>query len=115
MMSLMEAALATGGTALGGNPRLEGVSTDSRTMASGELFIALRGENFDGHEFVEAAAARGAAAAMVEAAWAEGRSLACRRWRWPTRAWRSAPSAPGGAPASRCRWSASPAATARPR
>ena len=76
MMSLMEAALATGGTALGGNPRLEGVSTDSRTVASGELFIALRGERFDGHEYVEAAAARGAAAAMVEAAWAEGRSLA---------------------------------------
>ena len=76
MMSRMEAALATGGTALGGNPRLEGVSTDSRTVASGELFIALRGERFDGHEYVEAAAARGAAAAMVEAAWAEGRSLA---------------------------------------
>ncbi len=76
MMSLMEAALATGGTALGGNPRLEGVSTDSRTVASGELFIALRGERFDGHEYVEAAAARGAAAAMVEAAWAEGSSLA---------------------------------------
>ena len=76
MMSLMEAALATGGTALYGNPRFEGVSTDSRTVASGELFIALRGERFDGHEYVEAAAARGAAAAMVEAAWAEGRSLA---------------------------------------
>ncbi len=72
MMSLMEAALATGGTALGGNPRLEGVSTDSRTIASGELFVALRGERFDGHDFVAAAAARGAAAAMVDQVWAEG-------------------------------------------
>jgi UDP-N-acetylmuramoyl-tripeptide--D-alanyl-D-alanine ligase len=74
MMSLMEAALATGGTALGGNPRIEGVSTDTRTIASGELFIALKGENFDGHEFVEAAAERGAAAAMVDQDWAAGRS-----------------------------------------
>jgi UDP-N-acetylmuramoyl-tripeptide--D-alanyl-D-alanine ligase len=73
MMSLMEAALATGGMAVGGNPRIEGVSTDSRTLASGELFIALRGERFDGHAFVEAAAERGAAAVMVDAAWAEGR------------------------------------------
>ncbi len=74
MMGLMEAALATGGTALNGNPRIEGVSTDSRTIASGELFIALKGENFDGHAFVEAAAARGAAAAMVSQGWAAGRS-----------------------------------------
>ena len=74
MMSLMEAALATGGTALHGNPRIEGVSTDTRTIASGELFIALKGENFDGHEFVEAAAGRGAAAAMVDQDWAAGRS-----------------------------------------
>lgn len=72
MMSLMEAALATGGTALGGNPRLEGVSTDSRTIASGELFVALKGERFDGHDFVAAAAGRGAAAAMVGQDWAGG-------------------------------------------
>ncbi|MDT3736651.1 MAG: UDP-N-acetylmuramoyl-tripeptide--D-alanyl-D-alanine ligase [Denitratisoma sp.] len=74
MMSLMEAALATGGTALYGNPRFEGVSTDTRTIASGELFIALKGGNFDGHEFVGAAAERGAAAAMVDRDWAAGRS-----------------------------------------
>jgi UDP-N-acetylmuramoyl-tripeptide--D-alanyl-D-alanine ligase len=74
MMSLMEAALATGGTAVNGNPRIEGVSTDTRTIASGELFVALKGEHFDGHEFVEAAAAHGAAAAMVDQDWAAGRS-----------------------------------------
>ncbi len=76
MMSLMEAALATGGTALNGNPRIEGVSTDTRTLASGELFIALKGEHFDGHEFIEAAAGRGAAAAMVNAEWADAHALA---------------------------------------
>jgi UDP-N-acetylmuramoyl-tripeptide--D-alanyl-D-alanine ligase len=79
MMNLMEAAIATGatgGTALRGNPRIEGVSTDSRTIASGELFIALKGEHFDGHAFVEAAAARGAAAAMVNQDWAQDRTPA---------------------------------------
>ena len=71
MMELFEAALATGGTALGGNPRIEGVSTDTRTVAGGELFIALKGERFDGHDFVQAAIGRGAAAVMVERDWAE--------------------------------------------
>ena len=43
-----------------------GVSTDSRSLAAGELFIALRGEHFDGHAYVEAAFKRGACAAIVE-------------------------------------------------
>ncbi len=46
--------------------RPSGVSTDSRSTAPGELFIALRGEQFDGHDYVEAALARGACAALVE-------------------------------------------------
>src|SRR5437763_5719639 len=45
------------------------VSTDSRTLKPGELFVALRGENFDGHNFVESAAQSGAAGAIVEPAW----------------------------------------------
>ena len=75
MMSLMEAALATGGTALHGNPHIEGVSTDTRTLASGVLFIALKGERFDGHDFVAAATERGAAAVMVSREWAEGKTI----------------------------------------
>ena len=35
---------------------IERISTDSRTIKKGELFVALRGENFDGHKFVEATA-----------------------------------------------------------
>jgi UDP-N-acetylmuramoyl-tripeptide--D-alanyl-D-alanine ligase len=42
-----------------------GYSIDSRTIASGELFFAVRGERFDGHDFAEAAFARGAVAAVV--------------------------------------------------
>ena len=49
----------------GGDPLLTGVSTDSRSVNAGELFIALTGENFDGHAFVVLAAERGAAAALV--------------------------------------------------
>jgi UDP-N-acetylmuramoyl-tripeptide--D-alanyl-D-alanine ligase len=45
------------------------VSTDSRTLKRGELFVALRGENFDGHNFVESAAKAGAAGAIVESNW----------------------------------------------
>jgi len=45
------------------------VSTDSRTLQPGDLFVPLRGENFDGHRFVEQAAERGAAGAMVEESW----------------------------------------------
>src|SRR6266550_7362417 len=52
-----------------GQVSVDKVSTDSRTVKRGELFVALRGENFDGHQFVEAAASAGAAGAMVETTW----------------------------------------------
>jgi UDP-N-acetylmuramoyl-tripeptide--D-alanyl-D-alanine ligase len=45
------------------------ISTDSRTLREGDLFVPLRGANFDGHKFVEQAAERGAAGAMVEENW----------------------------------------------
>jgi UDP-N-acetylmuramoyl-tripeptide--D-alanyl-D-alanine ligase len=45
------------------------VSTDSRTIKRGELFVALRGENFDGHNFIDAVATSGAAGAIVDFNW----------------------------------------------
>ena len=60
-----EAAAATGGRN-SGNWVASGVSIDSRSIDYGELFIALRGPNFDGHDFVAAAFKAGAAAALVE-------------------------------------------------
>ena len=42
------------------------VSTDTRTIGPGCLFIALRGESFDGHKFLNHAAAAGAVAAVVD-------------------------------------------------
>lgn len=63
-----ELAAATGGRWTGTPPAsVEGVSTDTRTLPAGSLFVALRGERFDGHAFLADAAARGAAAAVVDA------------------------------------------------
>ncbi len=59
-----EAARATGGVAVG-DWRASGVSIDSRTLAPGDLFVALVGEQRDGHAFVADALSRGAAAAVV--------------------------------------------------
>ncbi|MCM8596556.1 UDP-N-acetylmuramoyl-tripeptide--D-alanyl-D-alanine ligase [Accumulibacter sp.] len=66
-MDLFSAARATAGQLLGENVSFCGVSTDSRSIAAGELFVALTGERFDGHDYVGAARERGAAAAVVEA------------------------------------------------
>src|SRR3989442_10928976 len=52
-----------------GNLSVDKVSTDSRTLKRGELFVALRGENFDGHKFIEPAAKAGAAGAIVDLDW----------------------------------------------
>src|SRR6184192_2288491 len=52
-----------------GKTLIERISTDSRTIKKGELFVALRGENFDGHKFVEATAEAGAAGAIVDLKW----------------------------------------------
>ncbi|MDX5464073.1 MAG: Mur ligase domain-containing protein, partial [Alphaproteobacteria bacterium] len=59
-----EMAAATGGR-IGADVTVTGVSIDTRTLAPGDLFVALEGENRDGHAFVADALARGAAAAMV--------------------------------------------------
>jgi UDP-N-acetylmuramoyl-tripeptide--D-alanyl-D-alanine ligase len=66
MMSLREAATAIGARVQGKDIVFESVSTDSRTLARNALFVALRGERFDGHQFIKAAREQGAAAAMVD-------------------------------------------------
>ena len=66
MMSLAEAAAAMQGRQAGADVAFSGVSTDSRSVARGELFVAIRGERFDGHDFIDTAKARGAAAALVD-------------------------------------------------
>jgi len=56
---------APGADAPGADASFTSVSTDTRTLEAGALFVALRGPNFDGGEFVAAAAARGAIGALV--------------------------------------------------
>jgi UDP-N-acetylmuramoyl-tripeptide--D-alanyl-D-alanine ligase len=46
----------------------DGVSTDSRNVSVGNLFVALRGERFDAHDFLKEVAAKGVAAVVVERA-----------------------------------------------
>ena len=41
--------------------KFAGVATDTRSLAAGSLFVALSGERFDGHDFIEAAVRQGAA------------------------------------------------------
>ncbi len=70
-----ELAAATGGRWVEAGPQVvEGVSTDTRIVAPGALFVALRGERFDAHEFLGEAATRGAAAAVVLEERAQGAS-----------------------------------------
>src|SRR5262249_27008304 len=57
--------LATGGAAPGGDS-VVGISTDTRTLVPGGVFVALQGERFDGHAHLLAAFAGGARVALVE-------------------------------------------------
>ncbi|MCX7628380.1 MAG: UDP-N-acetylmuramoyl-tripeptide--D-alanyl-D-alanine ligase [Methylophilaceae bacterium] len=65
MMLLSEAAQATSGDLRGPDLRFLGVTTDSRLVTGGDLFVALHGTRFDGHDFVAQCFERGAVAAMV--------------------------------------------------
>ena len=60
-----EAEMATGGKASGPWEAMD-VSIDSRTLVPGDLFIAVKGPNFDGHEFSAAAIAAGASAVVID-------------------------------------------------
>lgn len=66
-VSLDSVCRSINGRIIEGNDKhiITGVTTDSRTVAAGSLFIALSGEKFDGHDFVTAALAQGARAAVV--------------------------------------------------
>jgi UDP-N-acetylmuramoyl-tripeptide--D-alanyl-D-alanine ligase len=75
ILTLAEAAIGAGAVleapasvANAGALSVSGYSIDSRTVSPGELFFAVRGERLDGHDFVAAALARGAAAAVVSRA-----------------------------------------------
>ena len=62
-----DAIVAAGGSAeYSGDVRFYGLGTDSRNIQAGQLFVALKGPNFDGHAFVRAALEQGASAVLTE-------------------------------------------------
>ena len=68
MMTLGEAARLVPGARLVGDPQtaIARVHSDTRSLAAGDLFVALRGERFDAHDFLPAARGQGAVAALAE-------------------------------------------------
>ncbi len=69
-----------------GNPRVRGCSIDSRTVKPEELFFAIKGPRFDGHNYLGEVAEKGAAGAVVSGALVEGLDLPHVRVPSPTRA-----------------------------
>ena len=65
MSTLAAAADSMHGTLHGSDITFDGVSTDTRTLQQGELFVALQGPNFDGRDYVGQARDKGAVAAVV--------------------------------------------------
>ena len=67
VLHVLEVLRATAGRLLSGDASMAftGVSIDSRTLKSGELFVAIRGDRFDGHDFLVQAKAAGAAGVLV--------------------------------------------------
>ncbi len=72
MMDTASAARAVAGQMIGQSVVFARVTTDSRALHPGDLFVALAGENFDGHDFVATALEQGAAAALVASSRAAG-------------------------------------------
>ena len=67
MLDLAAAAQAIGARHRGANATFYRVTTDSRDLRPGDLFVGIRGERFDGQTFADQALSAGAAAVMVEA------------------------------------------------
>jgi len=65
MMSLSAIAVWTHGRLFGADAAVTGVAIDTRKLQSGDLFVAIKGERVDGHDYLAEAAARGAVAALV--------------------------------------------------
>lgn len=65
-LSLSQLTEALQGRLVGADARFDGVSIDSRKIAPGQLFVALAGPRFDGHDYLDEVAAKGAVAALVE-------------------------------------------------
>ena len=77
MMLLSKVAQVLGGELVGQDIEFDAVSTDSRSINTGDLFVALHGDKFDGSQYVSLAAEKGAVAALVNAESYHGETMPC--------------------------------------
>ncbi|MDD2898080.1 MAG: UDP-N-acetylmuramoyl-tripeptide--D-alanyl-D-alanine ligase [Desulfuromonadaceae bacterium] len=76
MFTVNEIAGSTGGRIIGSTVgKVTAISTDSRSVAVGELFVPLRGERFDGHTYIQDVADRGVHVILAEEVWLKGHPL----------------------------------------
>jgi len=76
MLTINEIATATNGRIIGhASGEVTAVSTDSRTVAPGELFVALRGDRFNGHDFIADVCAKGISVVIAEDQWLKGNAV----------------------------------------
>ncbi len=88
MMTVQAAARALQAEWAGEDKWFDRVSTDSRAVMPGDLFIALMGDKFDGHSFVAEVMEKGAAAALVQMDWVQKtRSQDSLLFWWKIRGW----------------------------
>ena len=66
MMTMSELEAVVNGKRIGANSGIMSIGSDSRQVVGGELFVALRGEQYDGHQFVTEALRKGAIGALVD-------------------------------------------------
>jgi UDP-N-acetylmuramoyl-tripeptide--D-alanyl-D-alanine ligase len=76
MFTFSDIVTATGGRIIGpATGKVSGVSTDSRSIAAGELFVPLRGENFDGHAFIPDMAGKSVTVFLAHESWLKENSV----------------------------------------
>jgi len=76
MFTIHDIADATGGRIIGcDTDEVGGISTDSRSVSSSELFVPLSGANFDGHDYLAAVAGQGVQTVLASDSWLAGHSL----------------------------------------
>jgi UDP-N-acetylmuramoyl-tripeptide--D-alanyl-D-alanine ligase len=73
-LRLSEVASMAGGRLIGPEAEARGLCLDTRKLEPGDLFVAIKGPRFDGHDFIKAAIKEGAAGAVAGEAWAKLRS-----------------------------------------
>jgi UDP-N-acetylmuramoyl-tripeptide--D-alanyl-D-alanine ligase len=76
MLTVSDIAEITGGRIIGfPEGEVFGISTDSRSVTEGELFIPLRGEHFDGHDYITTVAGQGIGAVLAEESWLKSHTV----------------------------------------